>query len=101
VEEDKSTCGFAIKLINFLIESAEKVKCKAIACRDRNGCPSILPHQRRNSLHPGNWWKIFGRFEGPDSLGYLSINAVKQAIDIPEHNLCFACSNGNYPVPID
>jgi len=36
-----------------------------------------------------------------DSLGYLSIDALKQAINIPEHDLCLACFNGNYPVPID
>jgi amidophosphoribosyltransferase len=41
------------------------------------------------------------RFAGLDSLGYLSIDSLKQAIDIPENDLCFACFTGNYPVPID
>jgi len=40
-------------------------------------------------------------FTGLDSLGYLSIDSLKQAIDIPEEDLCFACFTGNYPVPID
>lgn len=40
-------------------------------------------------------------FAGLDSLGYLSIDSLKQAIDIPENELCFACFNGKYPVPID
>jgi amidophosphoribosyltransferase len=40
-------------------------------------------------------------FAGLDSLGYLSIDSLKQAIDIPEHELCLACFNGKYPVPID
>ncbi|MFO7598822.1 MAG: amidophosphoribosyltransferase [Candidatus Desulfacyla sp.] len=40
-------------------------------------------------------------FAGLDSLGYLSIDSLKQAIDIPENDLCLACFNGNYPVPID
>jgi amidophosphoribosyltransferase len=40
-------------------------------------------------------------FAGLDSLGYLSIDSLKKAIDIPEDDLCFACFNGRYPVPID
>jgi len=40
-------------------------------------------------------------FAGLDSLGYLSIDYLKQAIDIPENELCLACFNGKYPVPID
>jgi len=40
-------------------------------------------------------------FTGLDSLGYLSIDSLRQAIDIPEDDLCLACFNGNYPVPID
>jgi amidophosphoribosyltransferase len=40
-------------------------------------------------------------FAGLDSLGYLSIDSLKQAIDIPENELCLACFNGKYPVPID
>jgi amidophosphoribosyltransferase len=40
-------------------------------------------------------------FAGLDSLGYLSIDSLKQAIDIPEDDLCLACFNGRYPVPID
>lgn len=36
-----------------------------------------------------------------DSLGYLSIDNVTQATHIPSENLCLACFNGEYPVPID
>ena len=40
-------------------------------------------------------------FVGLDSLGYLSIDNLKKATSIPEGDLCFACFNGEYPVPID
>ncbi len=40
-------------------------------------------------------------FIGLDSLGYLSINNLVQATDIPRENLCLACFNGEYPVPIE
>ena len=40
-------------------------------------------------------------FTGLDSLGYLDINNLIQATDIPEKDLCLACFDGKYPVPID
>jgi len=40
-------------------------------------------------------------FVGLDSLGYLSIDNLKKATAIPDEDLCFACFNGEYPVPID
>ena len=40
-------------------------------------------------------------FVGLDSLGYLSIDNLKKATSIPDEDLCFACFNGKYPVPID
>jgi amidophosphoribosyltransferase len=40
-------------------------------------------------------------FIGLDSLGYLPIEELVKATDIPQSDLCFACFNGNYPVPID
>lgn len=36
-----------------------------------------------------------------DSLGYLSIENLVRATDIPRKELCLACFDGNYPVPID
>jgi amidophosphoribosyltransferase len=40
-------------------------------------------------------------FIGLDSLGYLDINNLVQATDIPKDDLCLACFDGQYPVPID
>jgi len=39
-------------------------------------------------------------FIGLDSLGYLSIDNLVKATDIPRGDLCLACFDGNYPVPI-
>jgi amidophosphoribosyltransferase len=40
-------------------------------------------------------------FMGLDSLGYLSMENLVKATHIPRGDLCFACFDGNYPVPID
>jgi amidophosphoribosyltransferase len=39
-------------------------------------------------------------FVGADSLAYLSIGGVLDAIDIPRERFCFACFDGLYPVPV-
>ena len=39
-------------------------------------------------------------FIGADSLGYLSIRGVLAALDLPYDQFCFACFDGNYPVPV-
>jgi len=38
---------------------------------------------------------------GADSLGYLSIDGLVEAIGLPESTLCNACFHGRYPVPIE
>jgi amidophosphoribosyltransferase len=38
---------------------------------------------------------------GLDSLGYLSMDNLVRATHIPREDLCFACFDGKYPVPID
>ena len=32
-----------------------------------------------------------------DSLGYLSLDGLIQALQLPQHDLCLACLNGRYP----
>jgi amidophosphoribosyltransferase len=39
-------------------------------------------------------------FVGADSLAYLSIEGVLAAIDLPRDRFCFACFDGQYPVPV-
>jgi amidophosphoribosyltransferase len=38
---------------------------------------------------------------GADSLGYLSIPGLVEAIGLPESTLCNACFHGRYPLPIE
>ncbi len=40
------------------------------------------------------------QFIGADSLAYLSIEGVLEAIDLPRDRFCFACFDGRYPVPV-
>ncbi len=37
---------------------------------------------------------------GADSLGYLSINGLIEAVSLPREMFCLACFTGEYPVPI-
>ncbi len=39
-------------------------------------------------------------FIGADSLGYLSIDGLIQAVALPENMFCMACFTGSYPIPI-
>jgi len=39
-------------------------------------------------------------FVDADSLSYLSIGGVLQGLDLPRDRFCFACFDGNYPVPV-
>jgi len=41
-----------------------------------------------------------GRFIGADSIGYLSLEGLLQAIDAPGAGFCTGCLTGNYPVPV-
>ena len=40
-------------------------------------------------------------FTGLDSLGYLDINNLVKATDLPREDLCLACFDGEYPVSVD
>jgi len=39
-------------------------------------------------------------FIGADSLGYLSIEGLVEAVGLPHDNFCLACFTGDYPVPV-
>lgn len=39
-------------------------------------------------------------YVGADSLGYLSLEGLKWAIDLPANRFCTACLTGQYPVPV-
>jgi amidophosphoribosyltransferase len=40
------------------------------------------------------------QYLGADSLSYLSIGGVLDAIELPRERFCFACFDGQYPVPV-
>jgi amidophosphoribosyltransferase len=40
------------------------------------------------------------KFIGADTLGYLSINGLIKAVDLPRENFCLACFTGDYPLPV-
>ena len=39
-------------------------------------------------------------FLGADSLGYLSIDGLIRAVDLPRDIFCLACFTGEYPIPV-
>ena len=40
------------------------------------------------------------RFVEADSLGYLSLGALREAVGDDKHNYCYACYTGNYPTEL-
>jgi len=40
------------------------------------------------------------RHIGADSLGYLSIEGLLRAVELPRDGFCLACFTGRYPVPV-
>jgi amidophosphoribosyltransferase len=41
-----------------------------------------------------------GDFIQADSLGYLDLERLIKAVDLPGRSLCLACFTGDYPVPV-
>ena len=39
-------------------------------------------------------------FTGADTLGYLSIEGLLKAVDLPRKTFCLACFTGEYPIPV-
>jgi amidophosphoribosyltransferase len=39
-------------------------------------------------------------FIGADSLGYLSVEGLLKAVDLPRETFCMACFVGDYPMPV-
>jgi amidophosphoribosyltransferase len=39
-------------------------------------------------------------FIGADSLGYLSIDGLVKAVNLPKDTFCLACFTGDYPIPV-
>ncbi|MFC1914114.1 amidophosphoribosyltransferase [Chloroflexota bacterium] len=39
-------------------------------------------------------------FIGADTLGYMSIEGLLEAVDLPRETFCMACFTGDYPIPV-
>jgi amidophosphoribosyltransferase len=39
-------------------------------------------------------------FINADSLGYISLEGLVWAVDLPKEDLCLACLTGDYPIPV-
>ena len=39
-------------------------------------------------------------FIGADSLGYMSIDGLIEAVALPKDTFCMACFTGDYPIPV-
>ena len=40
------------------------------------------------------------RFVEADSVGYLSLGALREAVNDKNHDYCYACYTGNYPTEL-
>ncbi|MDP7535133.1 MAG: amidophosphoribosyltransferase, partial [SAR202 cluster bacterium] len=40
------------------------------------------------------------QYVGSDSLGYLSIKGLTNAVSLPRENFCMGCFTGEYPIPV-
>jgi len=51
-------------------------------------------------VNPENDWSALAKQLGADSVAYLSIGGMLEAFGHSESELCLACLNGRYPIPI-
>ncbi|EQD64463.1 amidophosphoribosyltransferase, partial [mine drainage metagenome] len=74
----------------------------------RVGCPPILApcyfgvdmKERRDLVAHGRSEEEVGQELGADSLRYLSMSGLVEAIGLPESDLCVGCLTGHYPMGI-
>lgn len=65
-------------------------------------CPYGIDFSTRGELIAANKSiEEIREYAGLDSLGYLSIDNLTRATDIPREDLCLACFNGEYPVALN
>ena len=55
---------------------------------------------RRELIAANNTVEEIRRFIGADSLGYLSLAALREAVDDQRHEYCYACYTGDYPTEL-
>jgi amidophosphoribosyltransferase len=74
----------------------------------RIGCPPVRAQcyygidmkTRVQFIATGKTVPQIGEYLTADSLGYLSLKGLEEALGIPEADLCMACLNGEYPTQV-
>ena len=74
----------------------------------RIGCPPVRApcyygidmKTRSQFIATGKTVQQIGEYLTADSLGYLSLKGLEEALGIPNTDLCMACLNGEYPTPV-
>jgi amidophosphoribosyltransferase len=74
----------------------------------RIGCPPIRApcyygidmKTRDQFVATGKTVQQIAEYLTADSLGYISLKGLQQALSIPENDLCLACLNGEYPTQV-
>jgi amidophosphoribosyltransferase len=81
---------------------AREVHMRISAPPMRHPCYLGVDTARREDLIAAQIPEIadIGRKIGADSLGYLSLEGLHWAVDLPTERLCGACFTGNYPLQI-
>ena len=74
----------------------------------RIGCPPVRApcyygvdmKTREQFVATGRTVQQISEYLTADSLGYISIKGLEEALQIPENDLCMACLNGEYPTAV-
>jgi amidophosphoribosyltransferase len=90
-------------VINMLRKAgAREVHMRVSAPPMRHPCYLGLDTARREDLIAAQIDAVedIGKAIGADSLGYLSLAGLQQAVGLPADRLCDACFTGNYPLQV-
>jgi amidophosphoribosyltransferase len=55
---------------------------------------------KRELIAANNTVEEIRRFIGADSLGYLSLAGLREAVEDARHEYCYACYTGDYPTEL-
>lgn len=90
------------KIVNMLKEAgAKEVHIRVSSPPVIHSCYfGIDTPSRRNLIAANHSIEEISKMIGADSLGYISVEGLKESIGLPENHLCKGCFSGNYPISI-
>ncbi|MCG8482418.1 MAG: amidophosphoribosyltransferase [Clostridia bacterium] len=90
------------KIVNMLKEAgAKEVHIRVSSPPVAHSCYfGIDTPSRRHLIAANHSIDEISEMIGADSLGYLSVAGLMEAIGLPENQLCTACFNGEYPMDV-